>query len=250
MYTFSSENSLYIIIPAYNEEANVKQLIDDWYPVVENYNDGNSKLIVIDDGSTDNTYQVLQESAKFRPLLVPLTKPNQGHGATIMFGYNYALEQGADYIFQTDSDGQTIPSEFEQFWKIRDSFDMVIGYRNKREDGFSRIFVTKTLRIIIRICFGVYIMDANTPFRLMKALGLKENMQYIPKGYNLSNVILSVIYAKRNQKVKYIPITFRPRQGGINSINLKKIIKIGLRAFKDFRIINTILKNQLSRHIP
>ena len=76
----------------------------------------------------------------------------------------------------------------------------------------------------------------------MKAQGLQENIQYVPQDFNLSNVILSVIYAKRGQAVKFIPITFRPRQGGVNSINLKKICKIGLQAMKDFRNINRALK--------
>ena len=85
--------------------------------------------------------------------------------------------------------------------------------------------------------------DANTPFRLMTAKSLKENIKYVPKDFNLSNVILSVIYAKRGQKVKYVPITFRPRQGGVNSINLPKIFRIGRQSLKDFRQINKSLKN-------
>jgi hypothetical protein len=76
----------------------------------------------------------------------------------------------------------------------------------------------------------------------MTAKSLKENIEYVPKDFNLSNVILSVIYAKRKQKVKYIPITFRPRQGGVNSINLPKIFRIGRQALKDFRQINKSLK--------
>ncbi len=46
---------------------------------------------------------------------------------------------------------------------------MVIGYRNKRQDGCSRVFVTKVLKLVIWICFGVKVTDANTPFRLMNA---------------------------------------------------------------------------------
>ena len=66
-------------------------------------------------------------------------------------------------------------------------------------------------------------------------------MDLIPNDFNLSNVILSVIYAKKGCRVKYLPITFRPRQGGINSINMKKIFKIGRQALKDFRQINRVL---------
>lgn len=231
-------SSLYIVIPAYNEEENIENIINDWYPVIEKHNtEGKSRLVIIDDGSKDRTYELMQQCAKDRPLLTPLTKANSGHGATVLFGYYYAIEQGADYIFQTDSDGQTMPDEFEPFWELREQYDMVIGHRCKREDGISRIFVTRVLRCVIRLCFGVKVLDANTPYRLMEANQLKDNLQYIPEDFNLSNVVLSVIYTKRKQRVKYIPITFRPRQGGVNSINMKKIAKIGIQAWKDFRRI-------------
>ena len=232
---------LYIVIPAYNEADNIEQLVDDWYPVVKKINK-ESQLVIIDDGSKDDTYKILKKLKKSRPQLNCITKPNAGHGATVLYGYHYALDHGADYIFQTDSDGQTLPSEFDQFWKLRNQYDMIIGHRKGREDGFARVVVTKTLRFVVRLCFHVKVTDANTPFRLMTAKSLKENIEYIPENFNLSNVILSVIYAKRNQKVKYIPITFRPRQGGVNSINLPKIFGIGRQALKDFRQINKSLK--------
>ena len=184
---------LFIIIPAYNERENIRQVLDDWYP------------------------------------------------ATVLYGYHYALDHGADFVFQTDSDGQTLPSEFEQFWDQREAWDMVIGWRNNRQDGGSRIFVTRILRLVIRICFGVSVKDANTPFRLMKADTLRRYIDLIPNDFNLSNVVLSVVYAKKGCRVKYLPITFRPRQGGINSINMKKIFKIGRQALKDFRQINRVL---------
>jgi len=236
-------DTLYIIIPAYNEEENIKQVIADWYPIVETHDgNGESRLVIIDDGSKDSTYAIMQEYAKDLPLFHPITKPNGGHGATVLYGYNYALENGADYVFQTDCDGQTLPSEFPPFWELRDDHDMVIGWRNGRQDGASRVFVTKTLKWVIKFCFGVTVTDANTPFRLMKAETLRKYIGLIPKDFNLSNVILSVIYAKKGCKVKYLPITFRPRQGGVNSINLKKIFKIGQKALKDFREINKALR--------
>lgn len=234
---------LYLVIPAYNEEENIRQVIKDWYPVVEKHNGGGkSRMVIVDDGSRDDTYQIIKECAQTRPLLLPLTKKNEGHGAALLYGYYYALKHGADYIFQTDSDGQTVPQEFAQFWKLRGKYDMVIGCRSNRQDGFSRIFVTRTLRLVIRICFGVYVMDANTPFRLMRAESLKEDLRYVPKKYNLSNVMISVIFAKKQRRVKYIPITFRERQGGVNSIDLRKIVKIGVRAAVDFWNINRKLK--------
>jgi glycosyltransferase involved in cell wall biosynthesis len=230
-------DKLYIIIPAYNEEANVDKVIKDWYPIVEKIGNG-SKLVIIDDGSKDKTYSIMQQYAKELPAFEPITKPNGGHGATVLYGYHYAINAGADYVFQTDSDGQTLPEEFGPFWKQRSAYDMLIGHRRGRQDGFSRIIVTKTLKFVLWLCFHVSITDANTPFRLMKATTLKEQLKKVPENFNLSNVMISVIYARKKLPVKFMPVTFRPRQGGVNSINMKKIIRIGKQAFIDFRRIN------------
>lgn len=230
---------LYLIMPAYNEEANIKTVAEEWHTVTEKYGE-DSKLVIINDGSKDNTYKILKELECDLPNLIVLDKPNSGHGSTLLFGYKYALEKGAQYIFQTDSDGQTRPEEFEEFWNKRGSDSAVIGYRNHRKDGISRIFVTKVLKFTLRIIFGVSVTDANTPFRLMQRNILEKYMDDIPKDFNLTNVLLTVFFIKGNEAVEFIPITFRPRQGGVNSINLKRIFKIGIQAVKDFKQINAI----------
>ena len=234
-------DKLYIIIPAYNEEENIRQVVSDWYPIIADKPAG-SRLVVIDDGSHDHTYSILSEMQDIYPRLIALTKVNSGHGSTILYGYRYALENHADYIFQTDSDGQTNPQEFSQFWEIRTFFGMIIGHRKEREDGFSRVIVTKVLKAVLFFSFGVQITDANTPFRLMEAQELERNLKYIPDDFFLANVMLSVLCEKRGVKTHYIPITFRPRQGGTNSINIMRIIKIGIKSIRDFSKIKQMWK--------
>ena len=233
-------DKLYLVIPAYNEQETIRQVIADWYPVVEKTGP-ESRLVIVDDGSKDSTYGILTEEAEKNPQMIALTKPNGGHGATLLYGYNYALEQGADFVFQTDSDGQTRAEEFARFWNLRKEYAMVIGHRKGRQDGASRVFVTKTLKLVCLLLFQVKLTDANTPFRLMKADELAKVLPLIPKDYNLSNVVISVIFAKKKLPVKYIPITFRPRQGGVNSINMKRIFKIGRQAVGDFIRINKVV---------
>lgn len=228
---------LFIVIPAYNEEANIESVIDEWYGIVEKYGT-DSRLVIVNDGSRDNTYEMMKEAAKTRERLIPLTKENGGHGDTILYGYKYALENGADYIFQTDSDGQTLPEEFGPFFEEREKYDMLIGYRNNRKDGISRVFVTKVLKLVIKMCFKVNVTDANTPYRLMKREALMEEIKLVPEHFFLSNVLITVLFKKHGRQIKFIPITFRPRQGGVNSINLKRIFKIGKQAVKDFRNLN------------
>lgn len=235
--------TLFLVMPAYNEQETVEAVINQWYPVVEQTGP-ESRLVVVNDGSKDRTAEILQRCARTRPQLVALDKPNSGHGATVLYAYRYALERGADYVFQTDSDGQTLPEEFGLFWAQRADYDLLIGQRCHRQDGFSRVVVTKVLRIVLWASFGVWVSDANTPYRLMKADALRENLAFLPPDFNLSNAALAVIYARRHQRVKYIPITFRPRQGGVNSINLKKIIKIGWNALRDFRTIDKALRQK------
>ena len=232
-------DKLYIIIPAYNEEANIELVAREWHEVVAGIGQ-DSRLVIINDGSKDQTYEKLCALQAELPQLLPVTKENGGHGATVLYGYFYALEHGADYIFQTDSDGQTLASEFQGFWEQRNEKKVLIGYRNHREDGISRIFVTKVLKMVLFLIFGIRVTDANTPYRLMPKKLLQKYIVKVPENFNLSNVMLTVLFLRGKENVQFIPITFRPRQGGMNSINLKKITKIGIQAVKDFR---TIKKN-------
>ncbi len=236
-------NTLYIVVPAYNESENIEALIEDWYPVVERHNEaGDSRLVIINDGSKDNTYEMLCKAAETRPLLVAQTKPNGGHGSTVLYGYRYSIEHGADYIFQTDSDGQTLPSEFDAFWDMREQYDAIIGDRSDRQDGKGRVFVEHTLLTLLRIMFGVKMPDSNAPFRLMKSELVNKYLKVMPENYNLPNVILTTCFVKFKEKVRFVHVTFRPRQGGVNSINFKKIFKIGVQAIKDFIEIKKNMK--------
>ncbi len=173
-------SKLYLIIPAYNEQETIRNVVREWYPYVEKTGP-DSRLVVIDDGSTDRTLQVLNREAEDMPQLVVKHKENSGHGPTILMGYRFALREGADYIFQTDSDGQTDPSEFPEFWEMRSKYDMIVGYRKSRQDGLSRIVVTRVLRLLILLTFHVWVKDANTPFRLMSARTLEPKMKYVPR---------------------------------------------------------------------
>jgi hypothetical protein len=177
-----------------------------------------------------------------------LDKSNSGHGATVLYLYRKAIEANADYIFQTDSDGQTNPEEFWVFWNNRNEYDFQIGARKNRQDGVARIFVTKILKLIVWLILGENITDANTPFRLMKAERLKSILQIIPEDFFLCNVVISVIVVKWKERCKWHPITFKPRQGGINSINIRRIIKIGYKALKDFKLINENIKRYEARY--
>lgn len=119
-----------------------------------------------------------------------------------------------------------------------------MGFRPVRGDGKGRKMVENVLRTYVWFFFHVWVPDANAPFRLMRASVVKKYLGVMPSDFNLPNAVLAACFSKFHEKVKYIDITFKPRQGGVNSINLKKIIKIGWKAINDFwkikKKINTI----------
>lgn len=237
-------DTLYIVMPAYNEAENIDAVIQDWYPIVERHSgEGKSRLVIVNDGSKDSTLEKARSMMADRPLLEVLDKPNSGHGPTVIFAYGHAIKAGADYIFQTDSDGQTNPTEFEQFWEERNAYDAVIGSRSARQDGASRKFVEETLKVILWMTFRVRVPDSNAPFRLMKRQLVEKYIGKLPKDFNLPNVMLTTYFAYFKEKVKFIEITFKPRQAGTNSINIKRIVKIGWKALGDFRHLKKDMKN-------
>lgn len=230
--------SLYIIVPAYNEAKNVEKVISDWYPIIEIFGGGaDSRLVIIDDGSTDDTYKLVCKYAENYPFIVPLTKKNGGHGSAVLYGYRYAIENGADYIFQTDSDGQTEPKEFELFWLHRKEYDAILGNRVLRKDGIFRKAVEKILCMMLFMIFGIKVPDANAPFRLMKREVLEKYIQNFDQDFSLPNVMLTTYFKYNNEKLLFCEITFKPRYAGSNSMNIRKIIIIGWKAWKDFRIL-------------
>ena len=239
-------SKIYFVMPAYNEAVNIENTIKQWYPIVEKLSlEGiDTKLVIANDGSKDDTFTIMQNLTNKYPSFMPLDKPNSGHGATVLYLYRYSISNGADYIFQTDSDRQTNPEEFWQMWENRSTYDFQIGYRKNRQDGVSRVLVTIILRVVVWLIFHKWVTDANTPFRLMKANKLQPIINVIPQDFFLCNVAISAIAVKWNYRIGWYTITFKPRQGGVNSINLKKIFKIGIKAVSDFRKINKNLKHE------
>ena len=158
-------DSLYIVMPAYNEEEAIEQVVLSWYECLKG-KAPESRLVVADSGSQDRTHEILVELQKSHPQLEILGDTLTTHGPKLIALYRYAQLKGADYIFQTDSDGQTEVSEFDAFWKKRRKYEALIGYRKKRGDGIVRKFVEKVVCFLLQIIFGVKVPDANAPYRL------------------------------------------------------------------------------------
>ncbi len=227
------KDTLYIVMPAYNEEANIEQVVSKWYPLLE-YGSEESRLVIADSGSNDKTHLILENLQQNFPRLVLLSDTIRYHGPKVIALYNYAIGCGADYVFQTDSDDQTRPEEFTAFWQARQQYDAIFGLRRVRGDGRVRGFVEKIVCLLVLCFFGVHVPDANAPFRLMKCSVLKQYMSAFSPDYNLPNILITTFFVFYRHRVCFKEISFRPRMAGTNSINVKRIMLIGIGALKDF----------------
>lgn len=163
-----------------------------------------------------------------------LENDNQFHGPKVIALYDYAIKNRADYIFQTDSDGQTNPDEFDEFWKLRKDYAGIFGHRTVRGDGRDRAFVERVVCFLLKLYFGVNVPDANAPFRLMKTETVKKYIYKMPADYNLPNIMMTTYFAYYKEKITFKEISFSPRTAGVNSVNIPRIIRIGWKALGDF----------------
>ena len=225
---------LYIVMPAYNEQDNIEDVVRKWIPLLDKC-DSASKMVVADSGSSDNTHKILLSLCEEYPQLTILDTEYKEHGPKLTALYGYALDKGADYIFQTDSDNQTSEKDFDRFWENRKDYDALMGVRNKRGDGLNRKLVSKVLSAIVRLYFGVKMQDVNVPYRLMSSKALGKCIGDIPTDQFLSNVYLSVLLCRNNCSIGYHEISFENRKKGKNFINPVRIVKIGIRALTDFK---------------
>ena len=134
--------SLAIIIPVYNEEKNISNLIKEWNKQIsKNYNKS-YKFIIINDGSTDKTPLILKKFKKNKKFKI-INKKNEGHGLTCLLGYKKAILANFNFILQIDSDNQCDPIHFKKLVLQSKKNDIVFGYRVRREDGFLRLIFSR-----------------------------------------------------------------------------------------------------------
>ena len=230
--------NLAVVVPVYNEAANIVAVLDEWFSCLENVCP-NFVLFAVNDGSKDDTAQILESlRGELGPRLRVVNKPNTGHGLTCREGYELALADGAEWIFQIDSDGQCDPAFFQNLYDNRVQHDCLFAYRRTRDDGAGRVVVSFCCRSLLWLVTGNYFRDPNVPYRLIRANALRKALRQVPADFELQNIGLTFAL-KQGQELswKYFPIHFRARRGGENSINYRKIAKMGINLLRDFRRI-------------
>jgi dolichol-phosphate mannosyltransferase len=219
---------LLIVMPIYNEEANIISVISEWLPVL-NLLKIQYALLAINDGSRDSTLSILQALAKEHPnKIIVIDKTNSGHGRSCRCGYELALEHSAQWVLQIDSDGQCDPAYLPTYWSEREGADCIFGFRATRGDGLLRKVISQSCGLLASLISGVDVRDANVPYRMMRNTALAQALPKIPADFDMQNIALTVALKRdKSLRWKHIPIHFRDRQGGVNSINIWKIAKMG-----------------------
>lgn len=208
-----------IIVPAYNEEENIKNTINK----IKEY-DEKIDYVVINDGSIDRTEEILEENNINHIKLVN----NLGIGGAVQTGYKYAYDNGYDIAIQFDGDGQHdveyIPKICESL--IKGQADMCIGTRyldkssSEFQSTFMRRFGAKLISLFIKIFTGKKITDPTSGFRAANKRVIKEFAKNYPTEYPEPESTVSLLV--NGYTVKEVPVSMNERIGGVSSIRLLK----------------------------
>lgn len=218
---------LSLFLPCYNEEENLKNTVEKAVPVLKKVTE-KYELIIVNDGSKDNTGKIASDLAKkFDFIKVINHSPNRGYGAALKSGMYSSKYEWITFI---DSDGQFDFSEISGFIEKQEKTgaDLVIGYYLKRAVPFYRIMGSKIWELAVWTLFGMKVKDTDCGFKLFR----KKVVQTIPKleaerGPFISSEFL--IKAKRaGFKMVEIGVHHYPRQAGQETGSSLKVIISGL----------------------
>jgi len=208
-----------VVIPVYNEEENLPALMQRLMPVMLSL--GKSfEIIFIDDGSHDQSLQILKEFTKNSQVrVVELTK-NYGQHAAIMAGFSITQ---ADIIITMDADLQNPPEEIINLVKVMEegNYDVVGTIRKGRKDSFFRILPSKIINIVARKITGVSMRDWGCMLRcyrlpvVQRMIQCHEHATFIPA--------LATVFAKR---ITEIEVEHEERHGGKSNYPLRKLINL------------------------
>lgn len=184
----------YVVIPAYNEHDQINEVITKVQAQCD-------RIIVVDDGSTDQTSSIAKSSG----VTVLKHAVNLGKGAALVTGCNYAFMHGADRVVVLDSDGQHDPQEIPVFLKALDNNDIVFGYRKKSTAmplvlKFGNWFINKNIKIL----FGININDTQCGYRAFTADAYRKICWNSTDYFMETEMIIKV--SKSNLKYQSIPI--------------------------------------------
>ncbi|MET0628015.1 MAG: glycosyltransferase family 2 protein [Acidimicrobiia bacterium] len=157
--------------PCYNDQATIAQMVNVTVATLERVGVSDAEVIVVDDGSSDDSPRVLADLAQDEPLLRIVThEQNRGYGGALISGFANATRQ---WVFYTDGDGQFDPAELELLVQhASDDVDVVQGYKLHRADNVARRVVGRVYHSFVSLAFGLKIRDTDCDFRLIRRAAL------------------------------------------------------------------------------
>jgi glycosyltransferase involved in cell wall biosynthesis len=186
---------IYALIPGYNEAERIRAVIDASKPQLP--------VVVVDDGSTDETASVAEAAGA----TVLRQVPNQGKGAALKRGFRWAIDNGADAVLMLDADGQHDPAEIPKFLNMyaTNNSDLIIGYRNFSEMPFTRKLANTIGRASISWAMGQKILDNQSGYRLVSRRLMEATLESDEAGFEFE-VDMVVLCIRRGMRLDWVPI--------------------------------------------
>src|SRR4030042_1466623 len=157
--------SISLVMPAHNEAENIEPVVTEAVPALAAVSD-DFEIIVVDDGSKDDTAGVTRRLTETEPHLRLVQHPvNKGFGAAVLTGFTSATK---DWILYTDADRQFVLAELARFMPFTDKADLIAGYRAPRRDPFLRVLYGKGWSMLCTLFFGYTVRDVDCGFKLLR----------------------------------------------------------------------------------
>lgn len=220
--------SLTIAMPAFNEAENLPAMIEEVVAVVRNIT-SDYEIIVVDDGSQDDTGRVVQRLAERMPQLrLVQHAENQGYGTAVWHGLTSATKE---LIFFTDADRQFEMREISKLLARIEQADLVVGYRQPRRDPLMRRLNGKGWSVLVTLLFGYTARDIDCAFKLMQREVIDRLRQDVQSGGATFSAELLVRAKRAGFHLVEVPLDgHRPRVAGSPTGAKLSVI---LRAFKE-----------------
>ena len=216
-----------ILIPAFNEEDKILLTIKETIKVFDEI-DYEYEIIIIDDGSVDDTYKIVSENLNIinRNIKIERYITNMGKGSAIKHGFQFL---SGDYVLFLDADLDLHPFQIINFLKLmkKHKADLVMGSKRHKDSVVNypniRKFISNGYYFLIKILFGLPIKDTQTGFKLFKYEALKNSIYRIIVKRYAFDLELLVVLNKLGYKIIEGPIYLKPSRAYYNRIGLKAV---------------------------